>query len=160
MSGGLEYRPLSSSESSSDAKPWSATTAERASLDVIGLVAICDVSDRPTANTRPHVSMSVMQYLRLSDFSLVRLDMDRGVTTVMHGAEADEPTSWGRPLSEVIEEVMALVRADDPHDPTAHPWVELAEAAERRGISTEPRTLSTLPYEVLLTTKAILTFVS
>ncbi|WP_344734983.1 hypothetical protein [Nocardioides fonticola] len=73
----------------------------------------------------------------------------------------DGTESWGsgaRPLDEVVE-VLAVVRADDPADPAAHPWAELAEAARRRGIEVGAASLSALPYRVVFTAEAVAVFV-
>lgn len=118
-------------------------------LDVVGTLALCDVDETPTANTLPSISVKITQYVRLSDQSLIRLDMDRGFTSVRHGD--DGPVSWKRTASDLIAEVLDLVGTDDEDDPASHPWEELAEAARRRGIDVSGATLSELPYHVLLT---------
>ena len=127
-------------------------------LEVVGTVAICDVDHTPTENVLPSISMSITQCVQLVDGSLLRLAMDRGYTSVHHGPEGEE-VSWQRPLDEVVKEVLDLVRADDPDDPTAHPWEELAEAALLRGVEVDAQTLSALPYRVVLTAEAVATFV-
>ncbi|GAA4127036.1 hypothetical protein GCM10022215_37230 [Nocardioides fonticola] len=55
--------------------------------------------------------------------------------------------------------MLAVVRADDPADPAAHPWAELAEAARRRGIEVGAASLSALPYRVVFTAEAVAVFV-
>ena len=52
------------------------------------------------ANALPSISMSIVQHVRLSDGSLVRLDMDRGVTPARHGGPTGTSTPgarWARP---------------------------------------------------------------
>ena len=112
------------------------------------------------ANALPSIRMSIVQHVRLSDGLLVRLDMDRGVTPARHGGPAGEAVSWKRPLDAVLEEVLALVRADDPADPTAHPWEQLAETARLRGVDVDAEALSAPPDQVVLSAEAVETFVS
>ena len=119
-------------------------------LKVTGTVAVCELDETPTANTLPSISVKITQYVRLSDDSLIRLDMDRGVTSVRHGADVGEVISWKQPLEQVVAEVLDLVRADDEQDPQRHPWDELAAAARKRGVDVDAATLSALPYEVFL----------
>ena len=87
------------------------------------------------------------QYLRLSDESMIRLDMDRGVSSFKHGLT--ENISWKRSAAEVISEVLTLVQADGP-EPHSFPWDQYAEAARLRGISIDSEGLRHLPYTVLL----------
>ena len=159
MSDELEYRPLPVREVPGEDPSAKRTKLDLRSLKAVGTVALCDIDDAPTANVRPHISMSIIQCVRLSDGSLVRLDMDRGVTTVWFGAAGDGAISWKSPLNEVLNEVLNLVRADDPHDPTRHPWEELAEAARVRGVEVDAETLAALPYRVVFTAEAIAAFV-
>ena len=129
--------------------------AERASrmpfdlsrLSVTGLVIICDLDDPPPGNTVPTMSMKMTQYLRLSDDSLLRLDMDRGVTTFRYGDYG--PISWKRSSEDVIAEVLTLIKGDEP-DPESFPWEEYAQAAVVRGISVTAEQLTPLPYQVML----------
>lgn len=51
------------------------------------------------------------------------------------------------------------MRGDDPANPSAHPWAELAEAARRRGIEVGAATVSALPYRVVFTAEAVAAFV-
>ncbi|WP_207218961.1 hypothetical protein [Pengzhenrongella frigida] len=128
-------------------------------LNVVATVAVCDVDENPTRNTLPNISMKITQCVRLADESLIRLDMDRGVTSVRHGAAEGEVISWKRPADEVIAEILDLVRTDDEDDPEAHPWDDLAEAARKRGIDVDAATLSGLPYQVLLSAEVVSVFV-
>ncbi|MFC4627824.1 hypothetical protein ACFO6V_06240 [Promicromonospora alba] len=142
-------------------KPGDAEPAQRLPFDlfglrVIGTVAICDVDETPTANVQPSISIKITQYVRLSDESLIRLDMDRGVTT--GGSEADENISWKRTADDLIAEILDLVQADDRHNPGSHPWEDLAEAAQLRGIDVDGGTLAELPYRVLLTDAVTVVF--
>ena len=160
MSEEFGYRPLSAHGGPRWPGPATRSRFDLHSLKAVGTVAVCDVDETPTANTLPSITMSIVQHVRLSDGSLVRLDMDRGVTSARHGAPAGEAVSWKRPLDAVLEEVLALVRADDPADPTAHPWEELAAAARLRGVDVDAEALSALPYQVVLSAEAVETFVS
>ena len=156
MSDEWEYRALSECEAPGEAARMS--RLDPGVLEAVGTVALCDVDHTPTENVLPSISMSITQFVQLVDGSLVRLAMDRGYTSVHHGPNG-EAVSWQRPLAEVVQEVLDLVRADDPADPMAHPWEELAEAARVRGVDVDARTLSGLPYRVVLTTEAVATFV-
>lgn len=125
-------------------------------LQVMATVAVCELDESPTGNTLPSISMKITQCVRLADGSLIRLDMDRGVTSVRHGAAEGETISWKMPADDVIAEVLALVRDDSPD---AHPWDELAKAAHRRGVDVDAATLSGLPYQVLLSADVVSAFV-
>ncbi|MDO5494117.1 MAG: hypothetical protein Q4G64_00205 [bacterium] len=118
-------------------------------------VAVCDVDRTPTANVRPNVSVKITQCVRLSDGSMISLDMDRGFTTVWHGPGAP---SWKRSAEGLILEVLDLVQVDDAENPGAHPWDDLAESARSRGIDVDGPTLRELPYHVLLTDEVISLF--
>ena len=87
------------------------------------------------------------QYLRLSDESMIRLDMDRGVSSCKHAPT--ENVSWKSSAAEVISEVLTLVRADAA-EPDSFPWDQYAEAAQLRGISVDIEALRDLPHTVLL----------
>lgn len=146
------------------AAPGGSDTAQRRAFDlselkVVATVAVCDIDENPTMNTLPSISMKITQCVRLADESLIRLDMDRGVTSVRHGAAEGEVISWKVPADDVIAEVLDLVRADDEDDPEAHPWDELAEAARKRGVDVDAATLSGLPYQVLLSAEVVSVFV-
>ena len=117
-------------------------------LLVAGLVIICELDDPPPGNSRPAMSMKMTQYLRLSDESIIRLDMDRGVSSFKHGHI--RPVSWKRPAVDVIAEVLTLVRGDDAAKPDSFPWEAYAEAAQLRGISVDAEALRDLPHTVLL----------
>jgi len=117
-------------------------------LSVTGLVIICELDHPVLESTRPHMSMKMTQYLRLSDESMIRLDMDRGVTGFHHGRR--DVVSWKQPAADVINEVLALVRNDDRENPDSFPWDAYAEAAQLRGISVDADDLRDLPHTVLL----------
>lgn len=117
-------------------------------LSVTGLVIICELGDPPPGNSRPSISMNITQYLRLSDQSMIRLDMDRGVSTFKRGQRV-EPVSWKRPAADVISEVLTLVQAEAP-ERKSFPWEEYANAARLRGISVDADALRNLPHTVLL----------
>ena len=116
-------------------------------LSVTGLVIICELGDPVPENVRPTMTMTMTQYLRLSDESMIRLDMDRGVSSSKYGPGA---VSWKRSAADVIEEVLTLVRGDDAAKPGSFPWEAYAEAAQLRGISVDAEALRDLPHTVLL----------
>lgn len=116
-------------------------------LSVKGLAIVCELNDPPPGSSTPSMSMKMTQYLRLSDDSLIRLDMDRGVDTFRYGST--EPVSWKRRSADVVLEVLTLVQADDP-EPGSFSWEEYARAARLRGISVAAETLRDLPHTVLL----------
>lgn len=116
-------------------------------LAVTGLVIICELGDPPPGNSKPSMSMKITQYLRLSDESMIRLDMDRGVSASKFGHV--EPISWKRPAAEVISEVLTLVQADAT-EPDSFPWEQYAQAARLRGITVNAEELRDLPHTVLL----------
>ena len=117
-------------------------------LSVTGLVIICELDDPSPENLRPSMSMKMTQYFRLSDESMIRLDMDRGVSASKLGRLV-EPVSWKRPAADVISEVLDLVQADAP-EPSSFAWEQYAEAARLRGISVDAEALRDLPHTVLL----------
>ncbi|TFD28654.1 hypothetical protein [Cryobacterium lyxosi] len=118
------------------------------SLSVTGLVIICELDDPAPGNSRPTMSMKMTQYLRLSDESMIRLDMDRGVSSFKHGHSGT--ISWKRSAADVIAEVLMEVRGDDEAKPDSFPWEAYAEAAQLRGISVDAEALRELPHTVLL----------
>ena len=118
------------------------------SLSVTGLVIICELGDPVPENVRPTMTMTMTQYLRLSDESMIRLDMDRGVASSKHGYGG--AVSWKRSAADVIAEVLDLVRGDDAAKPDSFPWEEYAEAARLRGIAVDAEALRDLPHTVLL----------
>ena len=119
------------------------------SLSVTGLVIVGELGDPVPENVGPSMTMKITQYLRLSDESMIRLDMDRGVVASskhgQHGA-----VSWKRSAADVIAEVLNLVRGDDAAKPDSFPWEQYAEAAQLRGISVDAEALRDLPHTVLL----------
>jgi hypothetical protein len=117
------------------------------SLWVTGLVIICELDDPVPENSRPTMSMKMTQYLRLSDDSMIRLDMDRGVSSSKFGHGG--AISWRRPAADVISEVLTLVQADAA-DGESFPWDEYAQAARLRGIPVDAQALRELPHTVLL----------
>ena len=116
------------------------------SLSVTGPVIICELGDPVPENVRP--TMTMTQYLRLSDESMIRLDMDRGVASSKYGHVG--AVSWKRSAADVIEEVLNLARGDDAAKPDSFPWEAYAEAAQLRGISVDAEALRDLPHTVLL----------
>ncbi|RQP09143.1 MAG: hypothetical protein EAS51_12560 [Microbacteriaceae bacterium] len=124
-------------------------------LSVTGLVIVCELAPPPPGNARPSMSMTMTQYLRLSDHSMIRLDMDRGVDTFKFGYA--DPPSWKRTAAEVVAEVLTLIQGDEP-DPGSFPWHEYAEAARLRGISVDAEALRDLPHAVLLSDELAATF--
>jgi hypothetical protein len=94
------------------------------------------------------MNMKMTQYLRLSDESMIRLDMDRGVSSFKHGHIG--AVSWKRSSADVISEVLTLVQADDAAKPDSFPWEEYAKAARLRGIAVDAEVLRGLPHTVLL----------
>lgn len=93
------------------------------------------------------MNMKMTQYLRLSDESMIRLDMDRGVSSFKHGYV--RPVSWKRSSADVISEVLTLIQGDEP-DPGSFPWEDYARAAALRGITVGADSLRELPHTVLL----------
>lgn len=72
--------------------------------------------------------------------------------------DVDEtPTANVQP-SISITQILDLVQADDRHNPGSHPWEDLAEAAQLRGIDVDGGTLAELPYRVLLTDAVTVVF--
>jgi hypothetical protein len=140
-----EYVPIGSGSASTE--PAHRLPFDISSLSVTGLVIICELHDPPPGNARPTLSQTMTQYLRLSDESLIRLDMDRGVDSFKHGRA--ETISWKRSANDVISEVLTLIRADAT-EPDSFPWEQYAEAARLRGISVDVETLRDLPHTVLL----------
>lgn len=114
-------------------------------LSPIGFVFICELDTPSPVNSRS-MNMKITQYLRLSDESMIRLDMDRGVSSFRHGLT--EPISWKRPVRDVIAEVLALIQADAV-EPDLFPWDLYVEAARLRGIDVDADTLRILPQNVM-----------
>lgn len=117
---------------------------------VTALVIMCDLDEATHAPDERLLLMQITQFLRLSDGSLIRLDMDRGLSRYRHGPT--EPISWKRPAREVVTEVVTLVQSE-ALEPNAFPWDLYAEAAQRRGIRTNAADLSDIPWSVFLSTQ-------
>lgn len=132
---------------SADAEPPHRLRFDISSLSVTGLVIVCELGDPPAGNSRPAMSMKITQYLRLSDESMIRLDVDRGVDSFYHGQS--ETVSWKRSAGDIVSEVLNLVQADAV-GPDSFPWSEYAEAARLRGISVDVEAMRDLPHTVLL----------
>lgn len=141
----VQYVPIH--PESARTEPARRVPFDLSALTVTGLVIVCELDHRPTANEGPSMSMKMTQYLRLSDDSMIRLDMDRGVTAARFGAV--EPVSWKRSSEEVIAEVLDLIQGDEP-DPGFFPWEEYAQAARLRGMSVDADSLRGLPHTVLI----------
>lgn len=120
---------------------------DMSSLSVTGLVIVCELDEPTPGNFGPSMNMKITQYLRLSDESMIRLDMDRGVSTFKLGNI--EAVSWKRSAADVISEVLTLVKADAA-EPDSFPWEQYAQAARLRGISVDPEALRDFPHTVLL----------
>lgn len=140
-----EYVPIGGR--SARAEPAHRLPFDISSLSVTGLVIICELDDPPEGNSAPSISQKMTQYLRLSDESMIRLDMDRGVNSFRHGHT--EPVSWKRSAADVISEVITLIQAYAP-EPNSFPWEQYAQAARLRGILVEADALRDLPHTVLL----------
>lgn len=141
----VRYVPLG--DGGGHTEPFQRQPFDLSKLSVTGLVIVCERDDPPPGNSRPTLAMKMTQYLRLSDESMIRLDMDRGVVTFKYGYT--EPLSWKRTSADVITEVLTLIQGDEP-DPGSFPWDDYSKAAQLRGISIAPDALSNLPYTVLL----------
>jgi len=139
-----QYGPIRPGSAST--KPAHRLPFDISSLSVTGLVIICELDDPPAGNKSPAMSMKITQYLRLSDESMVRLDMDRGVSSFKRYPA--ETTSWKRSSADVISEVLSLVQAD-ALEPDSFPWGEYTQAARLRGIRVDAE-LRDLPCTVLL----------
>jgi len=116
-------------------------------LTATSLVFVCELDDAPSENLRPSLHLSITQYIRMSDGSMIRLDMDRGLSSFAHGHA--RPVSWKRSSADVIEEIVTILKADEP-DPESFPWDEYAEAARLRGVNVDTSALRDLPHTVLL----------
>lgn len=114
---------------------------------VAALVIMCDLDDAAQASDERSLLIQITQFLRLSDGSLIRLDMDRGLSRRRHGPT--EPISRKRPASELVTEVVNLVQSE-ALEPNAFPWDLYAESAQRRGIHTNAAELSGIPWSVFL----------
>ena len=139
------YAPL---QPGSAGQPAHRKPFDVAGLKVTGLVIVCELDDPPPGNSRPSMSMKMTQYLRLSDQSMIRLDMDRGVSSFQH--RNSETVSWKRSAADVIAEVLTLVKGDDAARPDTFPWEGYVRAAQLRGIAVDAEALRDLPHTVLL----------
>ena len=113
---------------------------------VIALIIMCDLDSPPAENTSPTLSVSIAQYLKLQDGSLIKLDMDRGLTSFWHGTP-NAPGKWHQTADKAIQELLTIVKADVPNQ-IAFPWEEYVEAATQRGIDIDEVKLRALPYQV------------
>lgn len=113
---------------------------------VIALIIMCDLDTPPPGNIRPTLSVRIDQYLKLQDGSLIKLNMDRGLTDFWHG-NPDAPGIWHQTADEAIHELLTIVKADVPYQ-VDFPWEEYVEAATQRGIDIDEVKLRALPYQV------------
>lgn len=113
---------------------------------VIALIIMCDLDTPPVENTSPTLSVSIAQYLKLQDGSLIKLDMDRGLVSFWHG-NSDAPGKWQQTADKAIQELLTIVKADVPHQ-VDFPWEEYVKAATQRGIDIDEAKLRALPYQV------------
>lgn len=128
-------------------KPPHLVAVDVSAATVAALVIMCDLDDAAQASDERSLLMQITQFLRLSDGSLIRLDMDRGLSRRQHGPT--EPISWKRPARDVVAEVVNLVQSE-ALEPNAFPWDLYAEAAQRRGVHTNAAELSGIPWSVFL----------
>ncbi|QYF74442.1 hypothetical protein [Cryobacterium sp. PAMC25264] len=140
-----QYVPIQ--RESVDIEPAHRRPFDISSLSVTGLVIMCELDDPSPENSGPSLSMKITQYLRLSDESMIRLDMDRGVSSSKFGHHG--AVSWKRASADVISEVLTLVQADAA-TPGSFPWHAYANAARLRGIAVEAEALRDLPHTVLV----------
>lgn len=138
------YRPLLS-----EGAEWSELTRKPLfvqDLPVIALIIMCDLDTPPVENTSPTLSVSIAQYLKLQDGSLIKLDMDRGLASFWHG-NPNTPGKWHQTADKAIRELLTIVKADVPNQ-VDFPWEEYVEAATQRGIDIDEVKLRALPYQV------------
>ncbi|WP_237200274.1 hypothetical protein [Rothia nasimurium] len=107
---------------------------------------MCDLDTQPVENTSLTLSVSIAQYLKLQDGSLIKLDMDRGLTSFWHG-NPNTPGKWHQTADKAIQELLTIVKADVPHQ-VDFPWEEYVTAATQRGIDIDEAKLRALPYQV------------
>ncbi|MFK4788229.1 hypothetical protein [Microbacterium sp. ZW T5_56] len=127
-----------------------------AELTVTGIVILCEYQGPVPGSQVPSMHMSMTQFVRLSDRSMIRLNMDRGVGGGQMNAQ-EEPVSWKSSGEEVLKEVQDLIRGDVP-DRDEFPWEEYARTAQLRGISVDAETLMKLPVTVFLSDELIRMF--
>ena len=139
------YRPMRRGPAHTE--PAQRLPFDISSLSVTGLIIICGLDNPTPGNSRPSMNMKITQCLRLSDESMIRLDMDRGVSAFKLGHTKE--VSWKRAAADVISEVLTLVKADAT-EADSFPWEQYAQAARLRGISVDAEVLRDLPRTVLL----------
>lgn len=124
-----------------------------AQLAVTGIVILCECQGPVPGSHVPAMHMSMTQFVRLADKSMIRLNMDRGVGSGQMNAR-EEPVSWKSSGEEVLKEVLDLIRGDIP-DRDEFPWDDYARTARLRGISVSAETLMKLPVTVFLSDELI-----
>lgn len=147
---GFFYAPLGDESALVGYPPISPQMAKQ--LQVTATVALCEIDRTPTDNIRPYISVKIIQCVQMNDGSAISLDMVRGFTAISHGPG---PATWRRTSTDLITEILDLVRIDDPKKPGEHPWDELSEAAHQRGIDISADSLRNLPYKVILSDEVI-----
>lgn len=150
------YGPLHASYG--DRRHLAGEAFDTSKLKVTGIVAVCLREQPPSENTLPSISIRILQFARLEDESLVRLDMDRGFTAFRYGDEPKDEVSWNQDIRDVVDEVLTIVRSDTGDN--SYPWDDLADAAQKRGILVRADALSKLPYQVLLAAEVAALFQS
>jgi hypothetical protein len=127
--------------------------------DVIRIVTLADIQEHPDART---ISVSARQEAVLDDGRRLLLLDDRGWSSSLGGAGADELDIWaGMSEHEIAETTRVVVGPDEPFggrsqaDMETDHWDALAEKLRAHGVAVDASELMELPHDVVLSDRLL-----
>ena len=127
--------------------------------DVVRIVTLTDIQEHPDART---ISVSARQEAVLDDGGRLLLLDDRGWSSSLRGAGADELDIWaGMSEHEIAETTRVVVGPDEPFggrsqaDMETDHWNALAEKLRAQGVAVDGSELMQLPHDVVLSDRLL-----
>ena len=127
--------------------------------DVVRIVTLTDIQEHPDARS---ISVSARQEAVLDDGGRLLLLDDRGWSSSLRGAGADELDIWaGMSEHEIAETTRVVVGPDEPFggrsqaDMETDHWNALAEKLRAQGVAVDGRGLMQLPHDVVLSDRLL-----
>lgn len=120
------------------------------SARVVGLGALCDLSERASTERTSTVRFVVGEYLDLDDATRVVLHMDRGLSLRLARSTDASELRWALTEGALAAQVLNVVAPDDA-GAERHAWAELESQALVRGVRTSAAELRLLHYDVVFT---------
>jgi hypothetical protein len=127
--------------------------------DVVRIVTLADVREHPDARS---ISVAARMEAELGDGRRLLLLDDRGWTSSLRGAGADEADIWaGTSEAEIAETTRVVVGPDEPFggrsqaDMETDHWNALAEKLRPHGVTVTGSELMQLPHDVVLSDRLL-----